>query len=92
MTPPPVGRVAGTQEPRLELSFAQDAWVQVEQADGIVLISQLCPAGSTQNLGGKLPLRVVIGNAGNVQARFRGAPVDLLAAAGTTGVARLVLQ
>jgi len=92
VTPPPVGRVAGTQEPRLELSFAQDAWVQVEQADGIVLISQLCPAGSTQNLGGKLPLRVVIGNAGNVQARFRGAPVDLLAAAGTTGVARLVLQ
>jgi len=62
------------------------------QADGVTLLSQICPAGTVQTIKGKEPLRVVIGNSTAVEAQFRGVAVDLGRYASPNGVARLTLE
>lgn len=62
---------------RLELEFGEQSWVEIKQANGKVLLSQLNPAGSTQSIEGVPPFQVVIGNAAHVQLRYDDAPVDL---------------
>ena len=62
---------------RLELEFGEQSWVEIKQANGKVLLSQLNPAGSTQSIEGVPPFQLVIGNAAHVQLRYNDAPVDL---------------
>ena len=62
---------------RIELAFDQQSWVEIKQADGKVLLSQLNPAGSKQVIEGVPPFQVVIGNAGSVRLKYDDAPVDL---------------
>jgi len=76
-TPPATGAAANAGEPLLVLSFQRTAWVQVKDRNGNVLLAQNAPAGSTQAIAGPLPLDVVVGNASDVTATFRGQPVDL---------------
>jgi len=68
------------------------SWVEVVQANGTSVFSQICPAGSVQTVHGTPPLRVVVGNAVAVEAQYRGAAVDLNKFANANGVARLTLQ
>jgi cytoskeleton protein RodZ len=76
----------------LVLHVHAPSWVEVVQADGTSVFSQICPAGSVQTLHGVPPLRIVIGNAAAVDARYHGAPVDLNRYANVNGVARFTLQ
>lgn len=62
---------------RLELEFGEVSWVEIRQANGKVLLSQLNPAGSRQTIDGVPPFEVVIGNAANVRLKYNDAPVDL---------------
>ncbi len=62
---------------RLELEFGQVSWVEIKQANGKILLSQLNPAGSRQSIEGLPPFEVVIGNAANVRLKYDDAPVDL---------------
>lgn len=62
---------------RIELEFDQQSWVQVKQANGKILLSQLNPAGSSQSIEGMPPFEIVIGNAANVRLKYNDAPVDL---------------
>jgi cytoskeleton protein RodZ len=62
---------------RIELEFDKLSWVQIKQADGKVMLSQLNPAGSRQVVEGVPPFAVVIGNAANVRLNYNDAPVDL---------------
>jgi cytoskeleton protein RodZ len=62
---------------RIELEFDQISWVEVKQANGRILLSQLNPAGSRQSIEGVPPFEVVIGNAANVRLKYNDAPVDL---------------
>ena len=62
---------------RIELEFDQQSWVQVKQANGRILLSQLNPAGSRQSIEGVPPFEVVIGNAASVRLKYNDAPVDL---------------
>ena len=62
---------------RIELAFDQQSWVEIKQADGKVLLSQLNPAGSKQVIEGVPPFQLVIGNAGSVRLKYDDAPVDL---------------
>jgi cytoskeleton protein RodZ len=64
-------------QPQLVLTFKGTSWVQVKDRNGNTLLAQNGPAGSTQSVSGPLPLDVVIGNAHEVTATFRGEPVDL---------------
>ena len=63
----------------LELNLKASAWVSVTDADGKKLVFATLPAGTQRSLAGKPPFKVVIGNAPNVELRYKGQPVDLAA-------------
>jgi len=75
--PPPAvsGKVSGTN--RIQLEFDQISWVEIKQANGKVLLSQLNPAGTRQLIEGVPPFEVVIGNAAKVRLKYNDTPVDL---------------
>jgi cytoskeleton protein RodZ len=59
------------------MRFNDDSWVEVRQADGKILMSQLNHAGAGKALDGSPPLELVIGNAPGVALQYRGSAVDL---------------
>ena len=75
----PVGAVKGSVSGRnrIELEFDQQSWVEIKQATGKILLSQLNSAGSRQLIEGVPPFDVVIGNAAKVRLKYNDAPVDL---------------
>jgi cytoskeleton protein RodZ len=78
--------------PDLILRVNGASWVEVVQADGTSLLARICSAGTVQQIKGKPPYRVIVGNAPAVQAQFRGNPVDLSQYANVNGVARFTLE
>lgn len=54
---------------RLALEFSGECWTEVTDADGRELFVSLGSEGQTVELSGKAPLRVLFGNADNVQVR-----------------------
>lgn len=62
---------------RLVFSFEGPSWVEVKDAAGQVLLSQLNPAGSEQVVEGRAPLSLIIGNADTVRLEANAQPVDL---------------
>lgn len=94
---PPVEPVAVAAPPPpapdgLVLHVRATSWVEVVQANGVPVFSQLCLPGSEHAIQGVAPLRVVIGNAAMVDAQYHGATVDLLPHANANGVARFTIQ
>lgn len=89
-TPAPVAAPAASDG--LRLSFREEAWVEVVQADGRVLLSQLNAAGTERQIEGKPPLRLVIGNASGVEVEYKGRRIDLKPATSSENVARITLQ
>lgn len=67
----------GSHKGRIVLKFDQESWVQIKQADGRTLLSQLNRAGTEQEIGGSPPFDIVIGNASSVRLQYNGQPVDL---------------
>ena len=61
----------------LVLTFKGPSWAQVKDRNGNVLLAQTFPGGTTQSVSGPTPLDIVIGNATQVTATFRGQNVDL---------------
>lgn len=62
--------------PTLELKFSADSWLAVTDADGKRLAWETIKAGSTRQLQGVPPLKVVLGNAAAVNISFQGTPFD----------------
>ncbi len=54
-----------------------DSWVQIRDADGQVLVSQVMGQGTERVLSGKPPFQVKIGNAPKTRLYYHGQPVDL---------------
>jgi cytoskeleton protein RodZ len=77
-TAPPAAPAAakGTGR-RILMSFERDSWVEVKDAGGRIVFSQLNLGGTQQVIEGRAPFEVVIGNALYVNLRYRDAPVDL---------------
>lgn len=90
-TQAPVQAQAQTSPGTLELKFSAPAWVEVRDYTGRIIYSQLNAAGTTQFITGAAPLDVLIGNARQVQARWRDEPVKLDKLS-TDDVARQVLR
>jgi cytoskeleton protein RodZ len=63
----------------------------VKDGSGRVLVSQMFAGGQTRSIAGTPPFDVVIGNASEVSATFRGQPIDLEAVT-RRNVARFVLE
>lgn len=76
----------------LRLSFREQSWVEVTQADGRIVHSQINAAGSEQRIEGKPPLRVVIGNASAVAVEFKSKAIDLKPVTSLDNVARITLN
>jgi cytoskeleton protein RodZ len=74
----------------LKFTFAQAAWVEVRDAAGRLLLSELSPAGSRREVLGQPPFALVVGNASEVTLEYKGRVVDLLPR--NKGVARLTLE
>lgn len=87
--PSATGTPSGTN--RIELEFDKLSWVEIKQANGKVLLSQLNPAGTRQFIEGAPPFEIVIGNAANVRLKYNDTPVDLRPYF-KVDVARLVLE
>lgn len=68
---------SAASENALKFSFTQPSWVEVRDRSGEVVFSQLCQAGSQQEVEGQPPFSLVIGNASNVTLHYKGKPVDL---------------
>jgi cytoskeleton protein RodZ len=61
----------------LRLSLSADSWVEVSSADGRVLESSLLRAGAIRDFPLESGLRVSLGNAGGVELRLNGEPIDV---------------
>ncbi|MCU0764561.1 MAG: helix-turn-helix domain-containing protein [Burkholderiaceae bacterium] len=86
--PPP----AALSDTALRLTFRDRSWVEVRQADGAVLLSQINAAGTARTIDGVPPYTLVIGNASKVDLEFRGRTVDLAPGISRDDVARLRLE
>lgn len=67
---------AAAARARLQLSFAEEAWIEVQDANGSVLVAKLQPAGSGVDLSGEPPFKVMLGNAAATEVRYEGQLVD----------------
>ena len=83
---------AAVAGPTLRLAFRESAWVEVAQADGRVLLSQVNAPGTEQRFAGQPPYRLVIGNANTVSVTWRGRNIDLQAHTNFDNVARVTLD
>ncbi|WP_246116390.1 RodZ domain-containing protein [Denitromonas halophila] len=91
----PKPEVAAPVEPvkssRLVFRFSKESWVEVRDASGEIIFSRTNRAGSVQEVSGKPPYRLVVGNAKSVELEYGGKPVDL-APHTNVSVARLTLE
>lgn len=62
----------------LRFKFERESWVQVKDASGHVLMSQLNERGTESAVEGEPPFSLVIGNAQHVRVVYGDAPVDLM--------------
>ena len=72
------GTVAGAVAPVLMLRFDGAAWVEVTDATGKILLSELSAVGGEHALDGALPLNVVIGDANKATVEVRGEAFNLV--------------
>lgn len=75
----------------LHLEFGADAWAEIEDATGRAVHRQLNPAGSSVDVRGEPPFKIVIGNAAETRMTFNGRPIDLKPHTDAT-VARFTLE
>jgi cytoskeleton protein RodZ len=62
---------------RIVLRTDAEAWLEVKDGTGRMLISSLNPAGTERVVRGRAPFEIVIGNASSVKLTYDGKPVDL---------------
>lgn len=82
--PPPAAGV-------LHFDFAGDSWVEVRDASGRAIHRQLNPAGSSIEVHGRPPFKLLVGNAAQTHMTYNGRPIDLKPFIDVT-VARFTLE
>lgn len=89
---PPVETAVSAEIPRagLYVRFSGDCWIEVRDADNVVIHHATGAAGNDLRLTGKEPLVVTLGNAGRAQLWWNGDPVKVDAFS-RAGVARVNL-
>ncbi|MEW6253120.1 MAG: RodZ domain-containing protein [Planctomycetota bacterium] len=75
----------------LHFDFAGDSWVEVRDASGRAIHRQLNPAGSSIEVRGRPPFRLLVGNAAQTRMTYNGRPIDLKPFIDVT-VARFTLE
>jgi cytoskeleton protein RodZ len=70
-------RLTPAGDQRLRLDFSADSWVEIRDAGGAVVYSNLNKAGTQLELVGQGPFRILLGYAPGVTLAFEGEPVAL---------------
>lgn len=68
---------AATAANAVGVRAVQDAWVQVSDASGKVLVARTLPAGESATYSGPLPLKLRLGNVQGTELSFRGQAIDI---------------
>ncbi|WP_227367757.1 RodZ domain-containing protein [Halomonas sp. M20] len=76
---------------RLAFVFNEESWTEVFDASGERILVGLQAAGTEATAEGEPPFRLTIGNADDVELRYRGEEIDLGTRAAGTNVARFTL-
>lgn len=82
---------AAVDDTTLSLTFNEESWTEIYDANDDRIFSGLQPAGSQATAEGEPPFRLTIGNASGVTLEYRGEPVDLDQYTGSNNVARFTL-
>ncbi|WP_030069526.1 RodZ domain-containing protein [Halomonas alkaliantarctica] len=75
----------------LELSFNEQSWTEIFDANNQRVFVGLQTPGTTASVEGEPPFRLTIGNATGVELRYAGEDVNLVQHAGANNVARFTL-
>ncbi|WP_444921256.1 RodZ domain-containing protein [Microbulbifer sp. CnH-101-G] len=60
----------------LRLSFDEDSWVEVKDAEGVVLLAGVQEAGTSKSLDGRAPFEVMLGNARGTRVVYREQTIE----------------
>lgn len=90
-TPPVAAGATPAAAGVLVVTTSDASWLEVRDAKGRVLLSEIVQPGRTVGLDGALPMRLLVGNAAATQVVFQGKTVDVLGRA-RDNVARFELQ
>jgi cytoskeleton protein RodZ len=74
---PALGGAFGPGPRSVRLSFDRESWVEIRDARGRLIFSQLNPPGSSQVVQGEAPLSLVVGNARSVRLAYGDRDIDL---------------
>lgn len=66
-----------TDARKLVFSFDDSSWVEVKDAAGRTIFSQMNAKGTTQVVEGRPPFQLVVGNASRVRLQYKEQPIDL---------------
>jgi cytoskeleton protein RodZ len=91
-TPPKREEATTSRETRLKLALTNDSWVEIYDASGERLFYDVAGAGSVQNVTGRGPLRVVLGNSAGVTVEVDGQTRGIPANAADGEGARFVVN
>lgn len=75
----------------IHMTFDDESWVEIKDKDGNILLSKINPRGSEQDVDGKAPFSLVIGNSAGVHLYYKGKQIDL-ASHTKVSTARLTLE
>ena len=70
-------RITNSGDDRLKFSFTQDCWVEIKDAQGGSVYSDLSKSGETLELVGHPPFHILLGNAPAVTLAFNGERIAL---------------
>lgn len=82
-------------ESTFQFVFNEESWVEIKDAGGKRIFSQIIPGNTEKTIygkSGKPPFSLTIGNAANVRLVYNAKPVDLIPYTKNAGVARLSLD
>lgn len=65
-------------EPKVTLDFSDNCWVNVNDAEGEIVLFGDIPAGASKTLEGSAPFTFVLGNATKVKVSVDGRPYDIV--------------
>jgi cytoskeleton protein RodZ len=93
-TPPRGGSLptSSTGQTQLDVRFSAVSWVEISDAEGRRLLQGLYAGGSTHEVRGTAPLRVVLGNAPAVDLELNGQPLQLAGLVHRNGSAYLSID
>lgn len=71
------GETQAGGEHKVTLDFSDNCWVNVNDAEGKIVLFGDIPAGSSKTLEGSAPFTFVLGNAAKVEVSIDGRPYDI---------------